>query len=54
MRLPSIPLDAVKNILPSTVLDSKVTRSNHEKYFILRFKEEDLPKDIGSSNVLVL
>ena len=43
MRLPSIPLETVKKVLPTTVLESKITKSNHKRYYILRFKEEDLP-----------
>ena len=42
MKLPSIPLETV--MLPTTtVLVSKISRSNHKRYYILRFKEEDVP-----------
>ena len=44
MRLPSISLETLKKKLPSTiVLESKIMKSKHKRYFILRFKEQDLP-----------
>ena len=44
MRLPSIPLEIVKKKLPSTIiLESKIIKSNHKRYYILRFKEQDIP-----------
>ena len=44
MRLPSIPLETVNKMRTTrTVLESKVIKSNHKRYYILRFKEEELP-----------
>ena len=44
MRLPSISLKTLKKKLPSTiVLESKIMKSKHKMYFILRFKEQDFP-----------
>ena len=44
MRLPSIPLEIMKKKLSSTiVLESKIIKSNHIRYYMLRFKEQDLP-----------
>ena len=44
MKLPSIPLETVNKMsITRTVLESKITRSNHKKYYIMKFKEDELP-----------
>ena len=48
MRLPSIPLNIVKLLIPITVLVNKMSKRNQKGYYILPFKGTLSPHEIFS------